>query len=892
MGRPIPIDDAPDSWTPPGLAISPDDAPDSWTPPEPSSQAKARRMATGQEVMANMRRDAPALLRQGGLTLRHGAEGVADILGLVVDPVSGLVNAALPDKSPKIGSLKSIAKRIADAAGLPSPESDTERMVGKAVSGVVGAATPVGMARTVAVRSINPVTRNVAGQVAAQPGAQMVGGGLAGGAGEAVRQEGGNEYEQAASSVAAGFAPSLAVGGVQALRAALGGDTWMAGLDGQKRLAAQKLEQMVGSGDLDAELAVAVAKRDILPGSKPTTAQALSGVSGRTQPLAAERSAAAADPVLNDMLMGREAERQGVRRSALENLAPGNPQALQDSVQSRVARLQALAAASQQRAAGRAQEGVESLGAPLPADVAGDVIRKGDTAAYGTVKQQTSGLYQRPELQSMKVTIPADKINAVFDDVYQLGAEQAVPEMKFLVGKVNEFAESGETSFAIHNAIRSGFSDIAHKASRDGDAQTARAATMMLKEMDASTPSLKSRVQTPEGLPGQVADDVVDEAAAARIQAMTPVQRQQATILDMARASRADQGKRFESGPAAAMRATGADNVPQLQGAEIPRKFLHNGPSSREDAAAFISAYRDKPEAIEAGRRYLIGQMRDYATDANGVIAAKKLDKWVNEYQPALKVFEGSMPLKIRDIATAQKLSDSLGERAVRLQEEIDKSAMGLLLKTDDPQKAISKAMNSTSPSVDLRRLAHNVRKDPDAVRGLKRGMIDHLMGKSAQYAAKSPGQDGPTLGQASLSREFAKNYGKLKQVFSPDELRTIKAVVDDAEQAALSANAGRGAGSDTEQKRNYAQHLGLLLSGRNTAGLLGAVGNFRAWILEKPQEEIQAIFREALLDPVAARDLLKAANASSERMILPKLQQIALRLGQGATSSAITTEE
>lgn len=824
-----------------------------------------------------------SLMRSAGLAGRAAVRGVGDIVSIVNDPLAGLLNegnAALGGDPNYFKRTREVIDKGATAAGLPSPETSGEKLASETATGLTSASLPLGLLKFLA-KGATGIKKKIFESLMTQPTAQLAGGAAAGAAMEGANQADAPIAGQIAAGVAGGLAPSALMTIPSAVRAAARPFTSA----GQDAAAASQLVE--SSGDLAENLKMGLeGTADILPGSPRTTAEAL-----KNPQLMMTQRAAASDRGFADDLSVLEGQRNDARRAAIESIAPaGSPEAVSAAVTGRVGRLQEMAGQSQQRAESRAQQLLDEAGTPLAPDIAGDVIAKGDKVAYSAAKEREGRLYQSPEIQSLSMELPVTSVNEIFKDVYRLRPDSASPELKAIVNDINRLGESGKIAFRDFQDLRSDLSDLAYKATVDNDGKTSRAATRMLKEMDDVAPTSTPRVTPQDG--GAVGEDFMADAQAARIEAMNPAQRQQAMTLDLAKSSRRDRGERFETGAAAGMRKTGSDKAPALRGAEIPRKFLHNGASAREDAASFASAYRDQPETIEAGKRYLIGQMRDYATDVNGKINPKKLDEWVKEYQPAIKIFEGSLPLRLKDTASAQRLADGLGERAKRLQSAIEESAAGLFLKME-PEAAIKKAMNSTNPNAGLRQLMSFVRKDPDAVRGLKRGMLKVLEDKTNQYAVKSVEQNGPTIGEASFSRNFDLYEKKMAIILSKEEMAVLRAVKDDLESANLVKNAGRGTGSDTQQKFSIAGmiHSGIRLTGTAARGIpvIKEVGDA---LMKEPRKKVLDIFNQALLDPGAARLLLKRVDEANAKSVVTMLNVMAKKAGYGAIIPVISQKE
>lgn len=137
--------------------------------------------ATEAQVLAQVRAQssakpkAPSLLsqagRQIGLTARYIPEGLAELGGLLANPVNSAINMG----SKALGSdfrlgtdLGAATGRQLDRAGLPKPRNGTERVVGDMSRAVVGAAPFIGGAQ-LAAKSATGATRGVMAALADAP---------------------------------------------------------------------------------------------------------------------------------------------------------------------------------------------------------------------------------------------------------------------------------------------------------------------------------------------------------------------------------------------------------------------------------------------------------------------------------------------------------------------------------------------------------------------------------------------------------------------------------------------------------------------------------------------------------------------------------------------------
>lgn len=178
-------------------------------------------IAAGQALNAGI----GGIPRQLGLTARYGIEGLANTAQVATEPLRYFTDMLLPDRSsaPKSTPLGVQATKLADAIGLPSPQTPMERVVGDATRLVAGSG---GMAGGAALASQLPGTTGaVMGGLASNPVSQLTSAAGAGLAGGASREAGGNGWLQAGASllggVTGGLAPSVATAAANGVKSLL-----------------------------------------------------------------------------------------------------------------------------------------------------------------------------------------------------------------------------------------------------------------------------------------------------------------------------------------------------------------------------------------------------------------------------------------------------------------------------------------------------------------------------------------------------------------------------------------------------------------------------------------------------------------------------------------------
>jgi len=204
--------------------------------------------------------------RQVGLSARYAVEGILSLPGVLANVPGYLANKALesvgsdyrfPDQNALISDTLS-------KAGLPEPESRTERLVGDASRAVAGAGSVLAGARVA-----SPAIRTV---LQTRPDLQAAAAVTSGAAAGTVREEGGGQGMQLAAGIIGGVvgggAPSVAAGTARGLGRAATTIT-----DSGRRALAGRALNMAASNS-ERALQNLEGATEIVPGSVPTTGQA------------------------------------------------------------------------------------------------------------------------------------------------------------------------------------------------------------------------------------------------------------------------------------------------------------------------------------------------------------------------------------------------------------------------------------------------------------------------------------------------------------------------------------------------------------------------------------------------------------------------------------------
>lgn len=143
--------------------------------------------------------------RQMGLAARYGVEGLADVAGIVTEPIRAVANPVLRATGlPGMPSTREMVSGAADAVGLPSPQGANERVVGDATRMMAGGGGLGAVANKVS-KVLTGTPKFVADAMAANQGVQTVSSAGAGAAGGSIREAGGGPWEQFGGAVVGGL---------------------------------------------------------------------------------------------------------------------------------------------------------------------------------------------------------------------------------------------------------------------------------------------------------------------------------------------------------------------------------------------------------------------------------------------------------------------------------------------------------------------------------------------------------------------------------------------------------------------------------------------------------------------------------------------------------------
>ncbi|MET4636581.1 hypothetical protein [Kaistia defluvii] len=249
------------------------------------------------------------------------------------------------------------------------------------------------------------------------------------------------------------------------------------------------------------------------------------------------------------------------------------------------------------------------------------------------------------------------------------------------------------------------------------------------------------------------------------------------------------------------LRRSGGEGPYRLQNAAVPEKLFFPGGRSAENIKRFRKAVGDD-RAMGHLQDYAVSSMRRAAETPEGIIDPKKLEGWKRRHGEALKAFP-ALDAKFADAAKASQAAiDAGASRAAQL-DEAQKGVFGKLIGAEHPDditRMVGSVFGRQDASAMMGQLARTVSGNPEAIQGLRKSVVDHMLGRlvSNTEAATS----GRALLKADQFQSFIKqNRAALKRVFGEHELDQMQAIADDLQRANRSISAVKlPGGSNTTQ--------------------------------------------------------------------------------------------
>ncbi|MCX5581524.1 hypothetical protein [Kaistia terrae] len=321
------------------------------------------------------------------------------------------------------------------------------------------------------------------------------------------------------------------------------------------------------------------------------------------------------------------------------------------------------------------------------------------------------------------------------------------------------------------------------------------------------------------------------------------------------------------------LRRSGGEGPYRLQNAAVPEKLFFPGGRSAENIKRFRKAVGDD-RAMGHLQGFAVAQMRKAAETPDGIIDPKRLEAWKRRHGEALKAFP-TLEAKFADVAKASQTAiDAGASRAAQL-DDFQKGVFGKLIGAEHPDditRMVGSVFGRQDASAMMGQLARTVSGNPEAIQGLRKSVVDHMLGRlvSNTEAATS----GRALLKSDQFQSFIKqNRAALKRIFGDHELGQMQAIADDLQRANRSITAVKlPGGSNTPQdmlaaakgdsRKTILSKLAVAALGSTAGGLGGGAiailgANAVTAARKAGLNSIDDLVRDALLHPDRAALLL-----------------------------------
>lgn len=250
-----------------------------------------------------------------------------------------------------------------------------------------------------------------------------------------------------------------------------------------------------------------------------------------------------------------------------------------------------------------------------------------------------------------------------------------------------------------------------------------------------------------------------------------------------ARAITADRNATYNSGNIGqALRSGPTFGSYMMPGSDVPKNLF----DKPEYLSKFLTAAKDNPDAINAMQDYAAFSLQKAAV-RNGVLNVPKYEQWVGNHGYAMRSFP-EVADNFATVAQAQSALDIAMAAQKTALKDYQSSAAASFLGDTDPVRAVGKAINDPAK---FGRLVSTMRNDPEAIAGLKRAVVDYILGKTLSNVES--GVSGEKIVKFDALQNFLKdNKLALSSLFNRSERDTLEAVAGEAVRAARSNNSVR----------------------------------------------------------------------------------------------------
>lgn len=603
---------------------------------------------------------------------------------------------------------------------------------------------------------------------------------------------------------------------------------------------------------------------EIVPGSKPTTAEA-TGDTGLAQ---LQQGYETGDPAFAAQMHQQRTTQNAARTRLVQSLA--NPEADPHAVSQAFQQHLDAITAQHDAILARAQQEAERLHSTMPeggnlddlgrlqqeiANKQGESLRKQLSALYdsidpdGTMSLVTQGV-QKHAADTLAGMDPAvTKPNAATPMLQK--AEQFPEVMPFqkliqfdqtLTGEIKQAARSGDENGLrqlkdLKGAVKSAINDAldnqhaweARAVERGDLSQEDTTAARLLKQWQADWYA-RQLGEADRARAGSDATGRTSGVSSARgATSSTGRQRgnppsdqgvsapnfdaEAADKLSLANRGYGKYRELYRSGPVGeALKREAFGNKLKMEGNRAAASAFKSGDGGYQAAQAWLRSARNaEPEMVDNMKTIATERLRQSMKE--GPLTPKGLDAWKRKYAGALRALDEKVPGFSKSFDDVAAATETLGQTAETRRQAIADAQKGIAAKFlgaadgAEVQQRIGKILSKPDSSAgEMDSLVSALKDHPEALEGARKGAVDWLLGK---HNAGVMADNTPVLSGPKLRTVIEKNEGALRRLFGDEGFENLKNVATDFERSQQLITAqGVTHGSNTAKLRGLVKNL------------------------------------------------------------------------------------
>lgn len=236
--------------------------------------------------------------------------------------------------------------------------------------------------------------------------------------------------------------------------------------------------------------------------------------------------------------------------------------------------------------------------------------------------------------------------------------------------------------------------------------------------------------------------------------------------------------------------------------------------------------------------------------------------------------------------------------RMYEVRKDVAKAISGRLDKDDsrlsaaagelrDVQRVIDDAIESAAPG--YRDYMAQFAKNSRPINQME--LMQFIRSKSLT-GSKNPKTDDDVIGAANWTRQMRAQAEEIGSTLSPQQQTVLRKISQDIDDGVAPQNSGRVPGSDTIKNMTIANLVGRMLGEKYaTNTTIQTLSRPLQWMYKLPEERVQALLVDAMLDPKLAADLMARANLVRVGGLSERLRQRAADMGMSAAIGSTEAE-